>query len=115
MKKQKNKWKWHFTKDELPEPYKPVVIWVPARPWQYEKVGSGIFYKVAWLVRGISKEERAKMKECRRKHEWRLGDEQGNNLVPYYWDEFGTNKYFGQEVIAWTYVEEIENEFNRES
>lgn len=88
MKKQNNKWKWHFTKDELPEPYKAVVIWVPTRPWESQKVGNGIFYKIAWLEKG--------------KHL-----ESGNNHRPYIFYEFGPDRYFGQEVIAWAYVEEL--------
>ena len=103
-----NKWEWHYTKDKLPEPYKACVIWVPNRPWEWEEVGSGIFYKVAIFVPGLSLKEREKMKECKRKHEWYKYDEgSGNNAVPYGWEEFGPDFYFGQEVIAWTYIEEI--------
>lgn len=109
MEERRINWKWRFTKDELPKENKACVIWIPKRPWELDKVGSGIFYKVAWLVRGISLKERESMKESeRRKHIYRPEDEYGNNQVSFYWETFGPDSYFGQEVIAWTYIEEVE-------
>lgn len=99
---------WHDPKKELPEEYRPVIIWIPNMPWHHSEVGKMVFYDIAWLIKGITKEERNKMKECRRKHEYRFGDEEGNNLVPYEWETFGPMKYFGQEVKAWAYFDEAE-------
>ena len=100
--------KWRDPKKELPKPYKAVIIYTPDRPWEFEEVGKGIFYNVAWLERGISKEEREKMKPCKRKLQYFPEDEDGNNLVPYYWNTFGPDSYFGQEVKAWAYFNEAE-------
>ena len=98
---------WHDPKKELPEEYRAVIIWTPKRPWHHSKVGKGIFYNVAWLERGISSKEREEMKECKRKHEYRAEDEDGNNFVPYCWQTFGPDMYFGQEVKAWAYFNEV--------
>lgn len=100
--------KWRDPKKELPKEYEAVIIWIPNMPWSDSDVGKGIFYDIAWLVKGISEEERKLMKPCSRKREYRLGDEGGNNLVPYIWDTFGPMKYFGQEVKAWAYFDEAE-------
>ena len=106
--------KWHLTKDKLPEENRLVIIYVPDEPWSWHGKGD-IHYKIAWLVRGLSKEDRKKLaKDDPRKNTYCNADEHGNNLVPYCWEEFGPDCYFGQEVKAWAYFDEFEGKMNKE-
>lgn len=99
--------KWHLTEKELPPEYLPVLIYVPDRPWESSKCGNyTIKHKVAWLVKGISQKERAKLNsKDNRKYIIKGCDEYGNNLRPYAFEEFGPGYYFGQEVKAWAYID----------
>lgn len=102
--------KWHLTEKELPEENRLVIVYVPNRPWKWEGKGD-IHYKIAWLERGISLQEREKMStNNKRKYVFDSRDEYGNNLVPYCWKEFGPDEFFGQEVKAWAYFDEYKGE-----
>ncbi len=60
------------------------------------------YWKVAKFIRGISVKERAALEDHDiRKRTYRAEDEDGNNQVPYAWDEFGPATIFGQEVDYW--------------
>jgi hypothetical protein len=76
---------------------------------------------VVKLKKGISKEERERMKSgeiedpssgpyysafggadyCKRSSVVRAEDEDGNNLRPYNWEEFGLDSFFGQTITHW--------------
>lgn len=102
--------KWHLTEEELPEEKRLVIAYVPARCWNWHGKGD-IHYALVWLVKGISQQEREKMPLTnKRKYNIYSQDEYGNNLVPYCWEEFGPNYFFGQEVKAWAYFEEYKGE-----
>jgi hypothetical protein len=32
---------------------------------------------------------------------------EGNNLVPYEWDQFGPDRFFGQEITHWMRIPEV--------
>ena len=77
------------------------------------------YWKVVKFKKGISKEDRKKMERgiiedpkipsyisehliyTTRSSIYKSCDEEGNNLVPYNWEEFGPSAYFGQEVDTW--------------
>ena len=102
--------KWHLRENELPEENRLVIIYVPNRPWAWNGKGD-IHYKIAWLKRGISLSERKKLSDNnRRKREFFAYDEGSNNQVPYCWDTFGLDRFFGQEVLAWSYFDEYKGE-----
>lgn len=101
--------KWHLTKKELPKENVYVLIHIPYQPWQAET--TTVFYDIAKIVKGISEKERKKLNNLDpRKTTYCFGDEYGNNLVPYEWKTFGPASYFGQEVLAWAYIEEYKGE-----
>lgn len=77
--------KWHLTKDELPEEYRLVIIYIPNQPWIWSGKGD-IHYKIAWLVKTKSKK------------------------LPYCWIEFGPAAYRVEDVKAWSYFDEFEME-----
>lgn len=98
--------KWHLIEKELPEEKRLVIIYVPNRPWGWSGKGD-IHYKIAWLEKGISQKERALLSDDdKRKQIYFSSDEVFNNEVPYCWETFGPDQFFGQEVKAWAYFEE---------
>ena len=100
---------WHLTKNELPKENVYVLIHIPNEPW--EAGTSTVFYDIAKVVKGISEEEREKLDDSNpRKTTYCFGDVFGNNLVPYQWETFGPATYFGQEVVAWAYIDEFKGE-----
>lgn len=100
---------WHLTKNELPKENVYVLIHIPNKHW--DAGTSTVFYDVAHIVKGITEEEREKLDDFNpRKRTYCLGDVFGNNLVPYEWQTFGPITYFGQEVVAWAYIDEFKGE-----
>ena len=92
---------------KLPLPGKYVLIHLTKDNWHDSEDPEGVYWDVAKLVQGISKEERAALEDSdNRKHTYCFGDEEGNNLVPYSWETFGPSQYFGQEVDQWEYLPE---------
>ena len=103
--------KWHLTEKELPEDNNVVLIYIPYAPWISNAIGD-IHYKVAVFHKGITQKERELLPECERKHLIYGCDEYGNNLKPYNFEEFGPGSFFGQEVKAWTYIDEYKENKN---
>ena len=92
------------------------------------------YWQVVKFVRGISKEEREKMKngeipdpvdvgysrptppgvwvehKNKRSSVYASADEYGNNLVPYIWEPFGPSSYLGQAVDVWARLPIISGE-----
>ena len=112
--------------DRLPENNEYVLIHLTITNWGDGDDPEGKrFWRVAKFIRGISEDEREAMKqgqiddqsetgltcptppgewvshESRRSNVYKRGDEHGNNLVPYCWDEFGPSNHFGQDVDVW--------------
>jgi hypothetical protein len=102
--------KWFKLDEKLPPNNTYILIHVPGRPWgDSSSDGKGLFYKVAKFVEGLSQKDRDALPEDNmRKKTWRGCDENsGNNLTPYYFEEFGPGTYFGQEVNAWAFIEYV--------
>lgn len=79
-------------KDKLPKESKYVLGYCPE-----DKM-----WNVICLSKGISKKQRAKLKDDNpRKKSYESSDEHGNNHVAYHWKEFGPKSYFGQDITHW--------------
>lgn len=114
---------WISTKDRLPEEGFWVLAHIVRDNWKDANDPDGVYYKVVSLQKGISLEDRKKMKDGqlpdpveigitfwddkqqvhhdRRSSVYTNADEGGNNLRPYRWQEFGPGQYWGQEVDYW--------------
>jgi hypothetical protein len=95
-------------KDNLPEENEYVLIYVRNSTWLDDSdIDNKRFWKVARFICGISQEERKILalsgnpEDELRSRTYKTQDEHGNNLVPYYWKEFGIGGYFGQEAKYW--------------
>jgi hypothetical protein len=63
----------------------------------------GVNWKVVKFVCGLSQHARALLPDNDpRKRQIRSEDEHGNNLKPYYWNQFGPSSYFGQDITQWS-------------
>lgn len=96
-----------ISRGQMPPANKYVLIFVPSRPWSDSDDEYGKWWTVAKCEYGISKIEREKLSnsssysERERARIIRSCDEDGNNLKPYCFKEFGHGSYFGQEVDIW--------------
>lgn len=121
---------WISTKDKLPEEGKYVLARHNRGTWHDSDDQENVNCVVVKLKKGISKEERELMKigkleskttkfiDCgglwsgsvrhipRHKITY-PEDEHGNNLVPYYWDGFGADSFFGQTITHWTPIKPL--------
>lgn len=116
----------YYVNEKLPENGEYVLIHLLKNNWgSKEGLYGKRYWKVAQFIKGISKEERNKMEKgelpnpveigytcptppgiwrghgIKRSSVYTAADEDDNNKVPYCWEEFGTAKYFGQEVDIW--------------
>ena len=102
---------WISTKDRLPEEGKYVLARHNRGTWHDSTDQENVNCVVVKLVRGISKEEREKMRSgeglIERSRLYRPEDEHGNNLVPYNWIEFGPDSFFGQTITHWMPIEPL--------
>ena len=96
-----------ISQGQLPPKNQYVLIHVPGRPWLDSDDTYGAKWKVAKCVYGISIAEREKLAQSdnyfdrERARRYSAADEQGNNRKPYYFNAFGPDSYFGQEVDEW--------------
>ena len=118
---------WMDAKKDLPPEgiYVLAHIAEGARPWRDSDDNGGVFFRIVKLERGISQAERSKMRSGELPdydtYGWRGSnpmvevtskrsslicgcDEHGNNLLPYVWEEFGPDSFFGQEIDYWMYI-----------
>lgn len=116
---------WISVKDRLPAP--GLTVFVKFNDCHHPR---GRDICLAYLVKGISEEERAAMKRgelpdpfsvvwsgpdgfqsVRRSSLYRLGDVSGNNTVPYEWQCYSSPRtLFGQQVYAWMALEDYDSE-----
>lgn len=92
------------TNQQLPNDNEYVLAYFPNRPWTSPNT-----QQHKWVVvqfrKGLSKLERNLLaNDNPRKKTYSFGDEEGNNLVPYKWDTFGTSSFFGQEASCWCHL-----------
>lgn len=107
---------WKLASKVLPPEGRYVLVHLANQPWSDSDDQGGVFYAVAKMKRGLSLEDRQKMKAgvipdevyplalletSLRSKIHTEDDEYGNNLRPYRWHTFGPSKYFGQEVDYW--------------
>jgi hypothetical protein len=119
---------WVLVETALPPEGKYVLIHLTNNNWKDSSDPEGVYFKVAKMVKGISKTERVAMlagdlpdpevqSMSWNGETWELvahrrsaittgEDEAGNNLRPYRWEEFGPGKRFGQEVDRWMHIPE---------
>lgn len=92
-----------ISKGQIPPEHKYILIYVGGRFWSDSDDQEGKYWRVAKMVKGISSKERMElsMKGDTRADEFWFGDEDGNNEVPYRFDEFGPDDHFGQNVDIW--------------
>ena len=114
------------TAEALPNDNEYVLIHLTIGNWRdSDDVEGKRYWRVAKFIRGISQDHREKMKsgempdpisigficptppglvsehKTKRSAVYTAADEDGNNRVPYRWEEFGSDSYFGQEVDMW--------------
>jgi hypothetical protein len=111
---------WRDTAKELPPENKYVLARHNRGTWHDSTDQENVNCVLVKLVRGITEEDRVKMKsgelpdpvsqgwclsdgvkEHKRSNVYRSEDVHGNNLVPYYWKSFGPDSFFGQTITHW--------------
>ena len=98
---------------EMPPANKYILIYAGNRPWHDRDDQKNVYWKVAKCIYGISMEQRTILENSEnisdryRASIFRTGDEFGNNLVPYCFEEFGPDSYFGNEIDVWMPLPEI--------
>ncbi len=121
---------WISTKDKLPEEGKYVLARHNRGTWNDSTDQENVNCVVVKLKKGISKEERELMKNGKleskttkiidcgglwagssrdipRHNITRPSDEHSNNLVPYNWESFGADSFFGQSITHWMPIEPL--------
>lgn len=100
-----------FSIDDLPPANKYYFVKLNINNWHDSDDQENVTTKVAKLCRGLSIEERSKLPSTHpNKYKIRSCDEDGNNLVPYNWEQFGPGSYFGQDVSHYAYIPEIKSD-----
>jgi len=111
---------WIRTEDRLPEEGKYVIAKHNRGTWYDSDDQENVNTVVVKLVRGISEKEREDMKGTDKDYQvrppedhgsykisglrsdtYKQGDEDGNNTVPWKWDSFGPDSFFGQSITHW--------------
>lgn len=103
---------WIDASKQLPNEGEYVLVHHTRDNWHDHRDEEGVHYKVAILERGISIDERNKLKAVNdpRGYTYRECDEDGNNLRPYYWKTFGPGGFWGQEVDYWMKLPRLHKE-----
>jgi hypothetical protein len=107
---------WTSTKDSLPPEGIYVLVHLNKNNWGDSSDQEGVYFKTAKLTKGISEQDRKDMEKnllpnplerfygggsARRSEVYKNCDQHANNRVPYCWNGFGTDYFFGQEVDYW--------------
>ena len=102
---------WISTKDSLPKEGKYVLGRHNRGTWIDGEDQENVNCVVVSLAKGISEKDRELMKQGKlptvlyqgmKRHTVYIGaDEHGNNRVPYNWETFGPDSFFGQEITHW--------------
>jgi hypothetical protein len=118
---------WIETAKQMPPEGKYVLGRHNRGTWRDSDDQKNVNCVVVKLHKGISQEERRKMKEgiipdpdygplwnasegnhyCKRSSITTCDDEEGNNLVPYGFHTFGPDHFFGQSITHWQLIEDI--------
>jgi hypothetical protein len=102
--------------EDLPPEGKYVLARHSRGTWRDNTDQENVNCVVVKLVKGISLEERKLMEQgaipCPKENgyeRWKLYmkcDEHSNNLVPYNWEMFGPDSFFGQDIVEWTPIDQ---------
>jgi hypothetical protein len=111
---------------DLPQEGKYVIAKHNRGTWHDSDDQENVNTVVVKLVRGISEKERQGMKGTEkdtqlrppedrglykisglRSDTYKQGDEHGNNTVPWAWDSFGSDSFFGQSITYWMPIEPL--------
>lgn len=111
------------SENDLPEEGKYVIAKHNRGTWKDSNDQENVNTVVVKLVRGISLKEREEMRgtdkdyqyhepkdygDCKisglRSDVYKMGDEQSNNIVPWAWDSFGVDSFFGQSITHWMLI-----------
>ncbi len=91
---------WISTDDALPNDGAWVLIYAPGRPWDAPGSGGRHLLRVVQFERGrvVEDDEDPPLPigSC---------DQDGNNLRPYCWTEFGPTNFDGQEATHWASID----------
>lgn len=98
---------WIHVNDRLPKEGKYVLARHNLETWHDDDDQKNVNCVVVKLEKGISKQEREQMPECKRKRTIRGCDEHGNNKKPYRWKTFGSTDFFGQEIEYWMEIPKL--------
>jgi len=119
---------WISTEDRLPQEGKYVLARHNKTNWKDHTDQNNVNCVVVKLVRGISKEQREKMKSeeiidpeieminpsrhfeyvtFKRSDIIFPEDEDGNNFKSYKWESSGSQSYYGQEITHWATIKPI--------
>ena len=122
---------WISTKDKLPKEGKYVLARHKRGTWYDSDDQENVNCVVVKLIKGLSKKDRQLMKEGKlpstkesethydgnwnkpmyieseRYNIYKSEDEHGNNLMPYNWEMFGSDSFFGQRITHWTPIEPL--------
>jgi hypothetical protein len=118
---------WISTNDRLPEEGKYVLAKHTRGTWHDSQDQENVNCVVVKLVKGLSKEDRERMKKgeiketfekgwClsegwadhKRSSTYRACDEDGNNQRPYNWQSFGADSFFGQDISHWCEIPKLD-------
>lgn len=119
----------HSDVSQLPPEGKYVLAMHNRGTWKDEEDPINVNCIVVKLIKGVSEEGRQKMQNGlmpdpfiksyngffepvfhNRSKIYRPEDQHGNNGYPYYWDQFGPDSFFGQDIIKWCELPEDQNE-----
>ncbi len=111
---------------DLPKVGKYVLVRHNIGTWHDSTDQENVNCVVAKLVKGLSVKEREEMKGTEKDYQdipaedhgfykisglrsdtYKQGDEEGNNTVPWAWNTFGIDSFFGQSITHWTLIEPI--------
>lgn len=114
---------WISVENELPSEGKYVLVRHNRGTWKDATDQENVNCVVAKLVKGISQDEREKMRlgqinepsergwclsdgwrDTPRHLVYKAGDEHGNNHKPYYWSTFGVDSFNGQDITHWAKI-----------
>lgn len=98
---------WIKTSERLPKEGKYVIARHNRNTWHDSTDQKNVNCVVVKLIKGITEEERALLPDTDdRKRRYTKADISGNNLVPYHWEQFGPDSFFGQNIDEWIEIPE---------
>jgi len=108
---------------DLPEEGKYVIAKHNRGTWHDSDDQENVNTVVVKLVKGISAKERELMRGTSKDYQdspaedhgfykksglrsdtYKFGDEEGNNTVPWAWNSFGPDSFFGQQITHWCLI-----------